>query len=76
MRTNDTIWLISEISAIIGEGIGSICDDLYVWYKDDCEIILNVTKQEIEFVNCLNLDFKTHYAICGLSSQRGIKLLE
>lgn len=76
METNDLIWLISEISAVIGEGLGAIQKDLYVWYKDGGEIILNYETKEIEFINCLNLDFKTHYAICGLSSQRSIKLLE
>jgi hypothetical protein len=76
METNDLIWLISNISAIIGEGLGAIQKDLYVWYKDDAEIILNYDTKEIVFIDCFNLDYKTYYAIYGLAASKGLKFTE
>ena len=77
MKTNDIIWLVSEISAFIGQGLSTTQGELYVWDvinkkgDYDGEIVLNTKEKEIQFVDC-NLDTKTYFAIVGLASSRDL----
>ena len=70
MKTNDIIWLVSEISAFLEEGLSSTQGELYVWVKKG-EIVLNTEEKEIQFIDC-ELDTKTYFSIVGLASSRGL----
>jgi hypothetical protein len=63
---HDTLWMVSQISAFIGEGIGSSMKDLVVWYTDKGEIHLDTKKLEVGFVDC-TIDLKTRFAIEGVA---------
>jgi hypothetical protein len=71
MKMTDTIWLVSEISAFLGEGLSTSQKNLFVWVTDKAEIVLDTDKKEIRFVDC-ELDMKTYFAIVGLASSRGL----
>lgn len=77
MKTNDIIWLVSEISAFIGQGLSLTQGDKYVWdiinKKGDYagEIVLDVKEKEIQFVDS-ELDTKTYFAIVGLAHSRNL----
>ena len=47
-----TLWMVSNISAFIGEGISSSMDNLVVWYTDKGEIHLDTEKLEVGLVDC------------------------
>lgn len=64
------LWMVSNISAFIGEGIGCTMDPLVVWYTDKGEIHLDTEKHEVGFVDC-TMDLKTTYAIQGLAHANG-----
>lgn len=70
METKDIIWLVSEISALLGEGLATTQGDLYVWVSKG-EIVLDVNNKEIQFIDS-ELDLKTQYALIGLASLRGL----
>ena len=76
MEDQQLIWLVSEISTILIESLGSTQDELYVWYKGDGEIILDTTNKELKLINCENLDIKTYYSIIGLCKIRELILTE
>lgn len=76
MENQQLIWLVSEISTILIESLGSTQDELYVWYKGDGEIILDTTNKELKLINCENLDIKTYYSIIGLCKIRELVLTE
>ncbi len=76
MENQQLIWLVSEISTILIESLGSTQDELYVWYKGDGEIILDTTNKELKLINCENLDIKTYYSIIGLCKIRELILTE
>lgn len=76
MEINEIIWIVSEISVILEESLGSVQEDLYIWYKSGGEIILYSEKKEIELLNCIDLDIKTYYALTGLCKNKDIKLSE
>ena len=65
-----TLWMVSNISAFIGEGISSSMDNLVVWYTDKGEIHLDTEKLEVGLVDC-TMDLKTTYAIQGLAHSNG-----
>jgi hypothetical protein len=67
---HNTLWMVSNISAFIGEGIGSSMKDLIVWYTDKGEIHLDTKKLEVGFVDS-TLDLKTQFAIQGLAHSNG-----
>ncbi len=73
MKTNDIIWLVSSISAFLGEGLSTTQGELYVWDlmnkqgEYEGEIVLNTNDKEIQFVDCSSLDTKTYYALVGLA---------
>lgn len=73
MKTNDIIWLVSSISAFLGEGLSTTQGELYVWdlknsYGEyEGEIVLDTKEKEIQFVDCSFLDTKTYYALVGLA---------
>jgi hypothetical protein len=77
MKTNDIIWLVSEISAFVGQGLSTTQGELYVWdlidkndkYKG--EVVLDTKNKEIQFVD-YDLDTKTYFAIVGLAFSRGL----
>jgi hypothetical protein len=71
MKTNNIIWLVSEISAFLGEGLSTTQGELYVWGITKGEIVLDTKEKEIQFVDC-ELDSKTYFAIVGLASSRGL----
>jgi hypothetical protein len=68
MVKKEIIWLVSEISAILGESISNTQENVYVWSKDSGDIILDTKKKEIKIVDRLDLDVKTYYAIIGFAS--------
>lgn len=74
MEKKEIIWLVSEISALLGDSLSTSQDYLYVWSKDSGDIILNTKKKEIEIVDCLDLDVKTYYALIGFASMKGISI--
>jgi hypothetical protein len=76
MEDQQLIWLVSEISTILIESLGSTQDELYVWYKGDGEIILDTTNKELKLINCENLDIKTYYSIIGLCKIKELVLTE
>ena len=73
MKTNDIIWLVSSISAFLGQGISLTQRELYVWDlmnnqgEYEGEIVLDTKEKEIQFVDCGHLDTKTYYALVGLA---------
>jgi hypothetical protein len=72
MVKKEIIWLVSEISAILGESISNTQENVYVWSKDSGDIILDTKKKEIKIVDRLDLDVKTYYAIIGFASIKGM----
>lgn len=72
MKTNDIIWLVSQISAFTGECLGTTQGELYVWDIKDGEIVLDAKKKEIGFVDCGDMDTKTYYSIVGLAVSNGL----
>ncbi len=68
MVKKEIIWLVSEISAILGESISNTQENVYIWCKDSGDIILDTKKKEIKIVDRLDLDVKTYYAIIGFAS--------
>ena len=76
MENQQLIWLVSEISTILIESLGSTQDELYVWYKGDGEIILDTKNKELKLINCENLDIKTYYSIIELCKIRELILTE
>ena len=67
---HETLWMVSNISAFIGERIGSSMDNLVVWYTDKGEIHLDTEKLEVGLVDC-TMDLKTVFAIQGLAHSNG-----
>ena len=74
MEKKEIIWLVSEISALLGDSLSTSQDYLYVWSKDSGDIILNTKKKEIEIVDRLDLDVKTYYALIGFASIKGMTI--
>lgn len=74
MERKEIIWLVSEISALLGDSLSTMQDNLYVWSKDSGDIILNTKKKEIQIVDRLDLDVKTYYALIGFASMKGIAI--
>lgn len=74
MEKKEIIWLVSEISALLGDSLSTSQDYLYVWSKDSGDIILNTKKKEIEIVDRLDLDVKTYYALIGFASMKGMAI--
>ena len=74
MERKEIIWIVSEISALLGDSLSTMQDNLYVWSKDSGDIILNTKKKEIQIVDRLDLDVKTYYALIGFASMKGMTI--
>jgi hypothetical protein len=76
LTVSDIIWLVSKITYILGQSMTTEQGELYCWdfwdKDDESEIILDTKKREIQLVNCISLDIKTHYALVGLASITGL----
>jgi hypothetical protein len=71
MENTDIIWLVSEISAFLGEGLATTQGGIFVWVTPKGEVIFESANKEIQFVEC-ELDSKTYFAIVGLAASRGL----
>jgi hypothetical protein len=67
---HNKLWIVSYISAFLGEGIFYSRKDLVVWHTDKGEINLDTKKLEVGFVDS-TLDLKTQFAIQGLAHSNG-----
>lgn len=68
------VWMISQISAFLGEQIGVQQGNMVGWYPENCkgvmEVQLDFEKKELGFVDSI-LDMKTYYALVGVAMIAG-----
>jgi hypothetical protein len=77
--TWEDLWLIAQISGILGLGLATIHEELVVWQlHDDYDIMVDLTKKEMGF--CFNWnwlpDDKTYFALRGIASNFGYTTAE
>lgn len=65
-----TLWMVSNISAFLGDGIATTGPNHISWFTDKGEILVKEKDSEIQFVDC-TLDMKTYFAIVGLAHSNG-----
>jgi hypothetical protein len=64
------IWVISNVSAFLGQGIDTEMGDSVYWYLDNgSQLEIDSNEKEIKFIDWVG-DTKTYFAIVGLASSR------
>ena len=64
------IWVISNVSAFLGQGIDTQMGDSVYWYLDNgSQLEIDSNEKEIKFIDWVG-DTKTYFAIVGLASSR------
>ena len=62
------IWVISNVSAFLGQGIDTQMGDSVYWYLDNgSQLEIDSNEKEIKFIDWVG-DTKTYFAIVGLAS--------
>ena len=62
------VWMISRVSAFLGQGIDTQMDNFVEWYMNDgSQVAINFNTKEVVFVDWVG-DDKTYYSIVGLAS--------
>ena len=62
------IWVISNVSAFLGQGIDTQRGDSVYWYLDNgSQLEIDSNEKEIKFIDWVG-DTKTYFAIVGLAS--------
>jgi hypothetical protein len=62
------LWMISRVSAFLGQGIDTQMDNFVEWYMNDgSQVVINFNTKEVVFVDWVG-DDKTYYSIVGLAS--------
>lgn len=62
------VWMISRVSAFLGQGIDTQMDNFVEWYLNDgSQVCINFNTKEVVFVDWVG-DDKTYYSIVGLAS--------
>ncbi len=66
------IWVISNVSAFLGQGIDTqMGDSVYWWVGDNgSQLEIDFNEKEIKFIDWGHDDAKTYFAIVGLASSR------
>jgi hypothetical protein len=68
------VWMVSRVSAFLGESIGSEAENFVSWYVESKKglstIFLDFEKKELGFVNWLG-DDKTYYSLVGVVMMAG-----
>ena len=68
------VWMISRLSAFLGEQICSQTDTLVDWVIEtrggSSTVVLDFEKKELGFVDWMG-DDKTYYALCGVAMTAG-----
>lgn len=68
------VWMISQISAFLGEQIGVQQGNMVGWFPENSkgvmEVNLNFETKELSFVDWLG-DMKTYYALVGVAMIAG-----
>ena len=68
------VWMISQISAFLGEQIGVQQGNMVGWYPENSkgvmEVHLDFDKKELGFVDSV-LDMKTYYSLVGVAMMAG-----
>jgi hypothetical protein len=67
---NKSLWMVSHISAFLGEGVSTTTDNYFCWITDNGSIEMDVYSKEVKFVDC-TMDLKTQFAIQGLALSNG-----
>lgn len=65
-----TLWMVSNISAFLGEGVDTTGTNHISWFTDKGEIVVKENDLEVQFVDC-TLDMKSYFAIVGLAHSNG-----
>lgn len=62
------VWMISRVSAFLGQGMDTVMDNFVEWYLNDgSQVCINFNTKEVVFVDWVG-DDKTYYSIVGLAS--------
>jgi hypothetical protein len=68
--TTFDIWMISNISVFLGQGIDTTQGDSVYWHLDNgSQLEIDFKNKEVKFVDWRS-DDKTYFAIVGMSSSR------
>lgn len=62
------VWMISRVSAFLGQGIDTQMNDFVNWILNDgSQVAINFNTKEVVFVDWVG-DDKTYYSIVGVAS--------
>jgi hypothetical protein len=65
------LWMISRVSAFLGQGIDTEMNDLVSWMMNDgSQVSIRFNERELKFIDWVG-DDKTYYSLVGVASMSG-----
>jgi hypothetical protein len=67
------LWMITRVSAFLGQGIDTEMNDLVSWIMNDgSQVSIRFNERELQFIDWVG-DDKTYYSLVGIAAMADFK---